>query len=51
MHPRIVLNTVYAHLVAGASAEDREKFDNDLYAPGTGSDLSFLDRPDPAGQE
>jgi hypothetical protein len=33
MHPRIVLNTVYAHAVSGASEEEREHFDTALHEP------------------
>ena len=43
MHPRVVLNVVYAHLVGEASPEDRERFDTELYAPVDGAgDLGTL---------
>ena len=32
MHPRIVCNVVFAHLLGDASPEDREKFVDELYA-------------------
>jgi len=34
----VVLNRIYAYLIAGADEEGREKFDADLYAPLEGWD-------------
>jgi hypothetical protein len=30
---RVVLNRIYAYLIAGADEEGRERFEADLYAP------------------
>lgn len=32
----MILNRTYVYLIAGRDAEDREKFDNDLWAPPEG---------------
>jgi hypothetical protein len=43
MPVRMVLNVVYAHLIAGAqSEEDRDKFDGELYSSVDGSDERAL---------
>jgi hypothetical protein len=36
----VVLNRIYAYLIAGADEEGREKFDADLYAPLEGWDAA-----------
>lgn len=37
---RVVLNRVYAYLIAGADGEGRDKFEADLYAPMEGWDAA-----------
>jgi hypothetical protein len=42
MSPRRACNRVYYHFVKEASGEDREKFDNELYAPTSGAKKSLV---------
>jgi hypothetical protein len=40
MPARVVLNVIYAHLVAGRDAKQREEFDAELYAPPEGAETA-----------